>query len=107
MVSISSNNSSDDADENIKKKTTTKGIMKPINEIFICFGPEEFFEGDLSKVNYDDNNFDIVGQIAAFDGDQDSTVELDTKSAIEVEENKNVHITAILNKRKDERLRNS
>ena len=34
--------------------------MKPINEIFICFGPEEFFEGDLSKVNYDENNFDIV-----------------------------------------------
>ena len=58
--------------------------MKPINEIFICFGPEEFFEGDLSRINYEDNNFDIVGQIAAFDGDQDSTVVMDTDSALNI-----------------------
>ena len=103
IVSISSGASSD-GEENIKKKNNK---MKPINEIFICFGPEEFFEGDLSKVNYDDNNFDIVGQIAALDGDYDSTVAMDTEAAIELEENKNVHLTAILDKRKNERLRNS
>ena len=76
-VSISSGLSDDE--ENIKKKNSK---MKPINEIFICFGPEEFFEGDLSRINYDDNNFDIVGQIAALDGDQDSTVVMDTDSAL-------------------------
>ena len=104
MNTVSISSSSNDGDENIKKKNSK---MKPINEIFICFGPEEFFEGDLTKVNYEDNNFDIVGQIAAFEGDQDSTVVMDTDAAVEVEENKNVHITAILEKRKNERLRNS
>ena len=104
MNTVSISSTSNDGDENIKKKNNK---MKPINEIFICFGPEEFFEGDLTRVNYDDNNFDIVGQIAAFDGDQDSTVVMDTEAAVEVEENKNVHITAILEKRKNERLRNS
>ena len=81
--------------------------MKPINEIFICFGPEEFFEGDLSRVNSDENNFDIVNSIAAFDGDQDSTVVMESEAAVEAEENKNVHITAILEKRKNERQRTS
>lgn len=31
--------------------------LKPINEIFICFGQEEYFEGDL---NEDASNFDIL-----------------------------------------------
>ena len=56
--------------------------VKPINEIFICFGLEEFFEGKLEDLQ--GQNFDVLEQLS------------DDKESEET----NSHMEAILNKRK-------
>ena len=83
VFSTLSENDDAKADDEQESDADNSDEIKPINEIFICFDHEEFFEGHADH----GSNFDIVEHLALC---QDG----------EAEENHNeFHMTTILDKR--------
>ena len=79
MVSIFSNED---------EESNADDPIKPINEIFICFGQEEIFEGDLE----DAGDFDVIEHLNQLEADLGETSLNKTSD--------DPHMTAILKKRK-------
>ena len=62
-IAISSDSDQDEIiDRYNDEDSDDNRLVKPINEIFICFDQEEYFEGDLSNENGENpvSNFDII-----------------------------------------------
>ena len=65
-------------------------LVKPIKEIFICFGQEEFFEGDLGDRS---GNFDVLERLLGDEVDATATTYSDDR-----------HMDQILWKRRIQRI---
>ena len=77
-----------------------QSTVKPIFEIFICFGQEEIFEGDLTDA-LDAGNFDIIELVAGDNGAEDN--QNSDLADLGVTTVKEKHTEAVLSKRKQMR----